>query len=181
VRLFVAVEVPADVRDSLARDVYELRPTAPVGLRWSDPSRWHLTLAFLGEVQDAQLEELSRRVARAAARYTGPVLRLTGAGQFGGRVLWARVVEDAEKAVLPFLAASVSAAARRSGVAQDERPYRPHITLARASSTVDLRPMVAALEGARSRVWTVDDVLLVRSRLGPRPVHTTIRRFPMHP
>ncbi len=179
-RLFVAVEIPADVRAGLAHALEDVRETAPATLRWSDPSRWHLTLAFLGEVADARTAELTRRLERAAARHTAPVLRLGGAGRFGSRVLWAGVVEDSPgRGTLVPLAGSVSAAARRSGIAQEERGYRPHITLARTQTAVDLRPLVDVLAGTRSRPWTVTEVLLVRSLPGPHPEHTTIRQFPM--
>ena len=176
-RLFVALEVPGDVRDSLARALDEVRAVAPDGLRWGDPSRWHLTLAFLGEVADSRLDELTRRLARASARHPGPELHLDGAGRFGGRVLWARVV-DGPPGGLARLAAAASAAARRSGIPQEERTYRPHLTLGRTQSAVDLGPMVGALAGTHSRPWTVTEVLLVRSRLGPRPEHTTVAAFP---
>ena len=174
----MALEVPGDVLSRLASDVEIERHVAPAGLRWSDPARWHLTVAFLGEVEDTRLRELSERLGRAATRRRAPTLRVDGAGRFDGRVLWVRVVEDDTTAGrLEGLAASVSAAARRTGIAQEKRPYRPHLTLARAPQPVDLRPVVAALARTRSHPWTADRMHLVSSRLGPRPEHTTIRSF----
>ncbi len=177
-RLFVAVAIPVQVREAVTRAVEDLHALSPAGLRWADPERWHLTLAFFGEVQDARLDELTRRLARAAGRHRAPVLRIEQAGRFGGRVLWARIVEAQESDhVLSGLADSVAAAARRTGIAQEERSYRPHLTLARSQSNVDLRPLVDALAGLRSDSWTAHEVLLVRSRLGPHPEHTTLRAF----
>jgi 2'-5' RNA ligase len=181
VRLFVAVEIPADVRDALVLELDHVRPTAPAGLRWADPSRWHLTLAFFGEVADGTVDDLGTRLARAVARHGTPVLRVDGAGRFDGRVLWAKVAEEPPDGSAPTtltrIAASVGAAARRAGIAQEERAYRPHVTLARAAATVDLRPLVDSLAGLSSRTWAAQEVLLVRSRLGARPAHTTLRSF----
>jgi 2'-5' RNA ligase len=67
----------------------------------------------------------------------------------------------------------VAAAARRTGVLLDERPYRPHLTLARARPGHDLRPLVAALQDYRSAVWTSSAVELVHSRLGAGPDRTS--------
>lgn len=180
VRLFVAVEVPDDVRTTVARAIDDVRTSAPEGLRWSDPSRWHLTLAFLGEVADQRLSELGTRLARAVHLHRAPTLRIDGAGRFGSRTLWARIVQQpTDGPSLPALVASVAAAARRTGIAQEDRPYRPHLTLARARTDVDLRPLVDALAGLRTDPWTAHEVLLVRSRLGPHPEHVTLESFAM--
>jgi 2'-5' RNA ligase len=70
---------------------------------------------------------------------------------------------------LSRLAASVTAAARRTGVPVDDRPYRAHLTLARARGGADLRPAAAALAGFAGTPWTADTLHLVRSRLGAGP------------
>ncbi len=179
-RLFVAVEVPAGVRAEVVRALDEVRAVAPAGLRWSDPSRWHLTLAFLGEVAEARLPDLQTRLARAAARHPALSLRIAGAGRFGGGVLWAGVrAEGARPDVLGRLAASVSAAARHAGIPQQEQRFRPHLTLARAARPVDLRDLVDRLAGLAGSPWTAEAVHLVRSTLGPRPEHTTLSTFPL--
>ena len=83
------------------------------------------------------------------------------------------------------LAASVGAAARRCGIAVDDRPYRPHLTLARGRPGADLRPAVDALRdftGSRGRPTTLH---LVRSRLGAGPggtaAHEVIATWPLGP
>ena len=70
---------------------------------------------------------------------------------------------------LRALAASVGAAARRCGIAVDDRPYRAHLTLARARPGTDLRPAVDALHDFAGTTWTADALHLVRSRLGAGP------------
>jgi 2'-5' RNA ligase len=81
------------------------------------------------------------------------------------------------------LAASVGAAARRCGIAVDDRPYRPHLTLARGREGADLRPAVAALSGFAGCPWTADALHLVRSRLGAGPggtaAHEIVETWPL--
>lgn len=176
----MALDVPADVRDDVTGVLDGLRGLAPPGLRWSDPSRWHLTLAFLGEVPERKVAGLEERLGRAAARHRAGGLQVSGAGRFGRTVLWAGVRADnpAPGGLAP-LAAAVAAAARREGIPQQDHGYRPHLTLARAGTATDLRPLVDALSGLSSRPWTVDHVRLVSSVLGARPVHTVVASFPL--
>ncbi|MGH8823511.1 MAG: RNA 2',3'-cyclic phosphodiesterase [Jiangellaceae bacterium] len=161
-RLFVAVPPPPDVVAHLEAVVQPLRDDV---LRWTVTDAWHLTLAFYGEVADRRVDDLEGRLARAARRHPAVSLRLTGAGRFGGRALWIGCTGDT--APLRRLAASAAAAGRRVGARADERrSYRPHLTMARASRPVDLRPYVTALREYEGVVWTADGVALIRSYLG---------------
>jgi 2'-5' RNA ligase len=182
-RAFVALIPPARVIDELATAVAPFREEK--ALRWTPSGQWHLTLAFLGEIDGDTLDEgvlpdLTERLARAARRYPPMELALTGAGRFGDRVLWTRVRAPEG---LRALAASVGAAARRCRIAVDDRPYRPHLTLARGRPGRDLRPVVEALHGFAGTPWTADALHLVRSRLGAGPggtaAHEVIATWPL--
>lgn len=162
-RLFVALIPPPEAVAELAAAVREL-PEA--GLRRVRPEQWHLTLAFLGEVDERVLGELEERLGRAARRHPPLTVSLGGAGRFGGRVLWAGVHGD--RAGLRRLADSVRAAARRCGIPTEERPYRPHLTLARGAGA-DLAPLVEHLPGVGGCLWRVEELHLVHSDLGAGP------------
>ena len=165
-RLFVALTPPpsavAEVLDATAG----VR-TAHPELRWTPPEQWHLTLAFLGEVDDRARDDLAARLGRAASRHPPLTLSFAGAGRFGDRVLWSRVRGDVE--ALRRLAASVQAAARRAKLSVEDRPYHPHLTLARSREPADLRPLVEALSGISGRDWVAAELHLVRSHLGKGP------------
>jgi 2''-5'' RNA ligase len=164
VRLFVALAPPTDCVDELSAALDDVRGTVP-DLRWTPPEQWHLTLAFLGEVDERVLPDLVARLARTASRHEPLDLWLAGAGRFGCRVLWLGVRGDTEG--LRHLAASVRAAARRARLPVEDRPYRPHLTLARGRDpAADLRPVVARMNGFAGRPWTADALHLVRSHLG---------------
>jgi 2'-5' RNA ligase len=164
-RLFVAVWPPAHAVRELADVVDHLRALTP-GLRWVRPDAWHLTLAFLGQVDPARRAELERRLARAAGRHPAATLRLRGGGRFGNRVLYTRL--DGDVGALRLLAASVGAAARRTGLDVEQRDYRAHLTLARSGGD-DLRPAVAALADFEGTFWSAEQIQLIRSRLGAGP------------
>ncbi|MDQ3761470.1 MAG: RNA 2',3'-cyclic phosphodiesterase [Actinomycetota bacterium] len=163
VRLFVALRPPGEVVESLRIATATLRDLAP-DLRWTRPEQWHLTLVFLGEVKDDVVDELARRLNRVAARHPPLSLALGGGGRFGNRVLWTRVQGDRDG--LRRLADSATAAARRSRLPVEHRPYRPHLTLARADTGADLRPLVERLASWQGSPWVATRLHLVRSRLG---------------
>jgi RNA 2',3'-cyclic 3'-phosphodiesterase len=183
-RLFVAVWPPPGAVDELAQALAEVRAEVPQ-LRWTLPGQWHLTLAFLGEVADDRRPELERRLARAAARHHPLELRLSGAGQFGNRVLFVKLSGDLP--AMKRLAASVGAAARRAGVPMPDRPYRAHLTLARTGTTGadELRLIAARLAAFESSPWTAAGFDLVQSRLGRGPgrraEYRTVASWPLRP
>lgn len=165
-RLFVAVALPPDVVAHLDAHLVRVRRRFPE-LRWVPPERWHLTLTFLGDVDPARVGALDERLARAAGRTTQHRLHLEQGGRFGQRVLWTGV--GGQRHLLRRLAERTSAAARRAGLDVEDRPYRPHLTVARAVRPVDLRPAVAQLADYTGPEWPVAAVELVRSTLGAAP------------
>ncbi|MGH3495858.1 MAG: RNA 2',3'-cyclic phosphodiesterase [Nocardioidaceae bacterium] len=90
-RMFVAVVPPDKILDELG-SFLETRRDVDAPLRWTSPEQWHLTLAFLGSVDDRHLDELTERLARAAGKRAPFALRLAGGGGFPdvarARVLW---------------------------------------------------------------------------------------------
>ncbi len=191
-RLFVAVRPPLpavhDLEERLATlrgAADDARPNPPAGLRWTPPEQWHLTLAFLGEVEERRYAELTTRLARAASRNGELPLGLAGAGTFPrradrARVLWSGVAGDS--AGLARLAAGSRAAARRSRIpVEEDARFSAHLTLARARSAggADVTRLVAALSAYAGPAWTAAELELVRSHLGPVVRHETVARWPL--
>lgn len=183
-RLFAAVLPPEDVVRVLGREVERLRELPGAGrFRWTERAGWHFTLAFYGEVAEDAVPELSARLAKAARRTEPFPLALNGGGQFGrGKALWAGA--EGDLGALRLLAERADAAARRTGLEMGEhRRYKAHLTVARAREAVDVRPYVAALQDFVGRTWTVEELVLVRSRLprsgvpGEQPRYEPVGRW----
>ncbi|MBC3843742.1 RNA 2',3'-cyclic phosphodiesterase [Streptacidiphilus sp. 4-A2] len=180
-KLFAAIMPPQSAVQELAAAVRPLH-ALPQGasLRWTDLSGWHLTLAFLGQVDPEALPELGERLAGAAAEVPEFELGLGGGGRFGDRALWAGVHGDT--AALGLLAAATVDAVRHAGLDVDERPFQAHLTLARSGiprhatgrrrpppGGPELAPLADTLAGFRGRPWRVSTLELMNSHPGAGP------------
>lgn len=168
-RLFVAVRPPGVAVDHADGAVAPVRARHP-DLRWVPAQRWHLTLAFYGEVPEGTVDGVRAMVERRVAGAGQLRLQLAGAGEFTRRAVWLGLAGDVER--LRALARSVTL---------ERRPYRPHLTVARVRGGVDAGPAVAELAGYVGPAWTADAVHLVRSRLGPAPAYDDIATWPLQP
>ncbi|MCE9522033.1 MAG: RNA 2',3'-cyclic phosphodiesterase [Alphaproteobacteria bacterium] len=124
IRLFAAVEIPESVRLRLTF----LQGGVP-GARWSPPENLHLTLRFIGDVDEVTAGDIDE--ALGVLQYPAFEIRLRGAGEFGGRdphALWAGVAPCPE---LQRLVAKIERALQRLGRPAETRKYAPHVTLAR--------------------------------------------------
>lgn len=162
-RLFVAVDVATDVRAALDRACEPLRLAAPQ-VRWVPRSRWHLTLVFLGSVEDADVGDVCEAVAAGCVGVAPFTLTLDGRlGTFRGAVLWAGLGDSRPLAVL----AQRLRAALEGVVALPEagRAFRAHLTLARVPRGAALPRAALDMRVAR-RSWRVTETVLYASRGG---------------
>ncbi|MGH8971301.1 MAG: RNA 2',3'-cyclic phosphodiesterase [Actinomycetes bacterium] len=167
-RLFLALDPPREAVDHVVAALGPLREAHP-SLRWVDADRWHLTLAFYGEVPDDRVDRLRRRIGRQVGAQPALDLSFAGAGRFGHRVLWVGVGGPGVDAL------------RRLGrrVSVEDKPYRPHLTVARVRERADLAPVVEGLRGYEGPPWRAGAVHLVRSFLGPRPRYEDVGSWPL--
>jgi RNA 2',3'-cyclic 3'-phosphodiesterase len=181
-RLFVAIGLPPEAASELDEVVAPLRPAWPE-LRWTGRDAWHLTLAFLGEVDEVVIARLAVRLERAARRHPSLSLSLSGAGAFPGagraRVLWTGIQGD--RRGLGLLAASAGAGAQRAGVqlANSGRGYQPHLTLARCRAPADVNSLVETLAGFAGMPWMAKEIHLIHSRLSADPRYEVIGTWPL--
>jgi RNA 2',3'-cyclic 3'-phosphodiesterase len=185
-RLFVAIAPSAaalDELDALARPLRAGRGE----LRWTSRDAWHVTLAFLGQVDEAAAARLLPRLERAAHRHHAFRLAFTGAGAFPtatrANVLWSGLSGD--RRALAHLAESVAAGASRAGAPPPDkgRRFQPHLTLARCRMPANVTELVAALASYQGPLWIADRIHLVRSRLGAteQPRYVTLGSWPLRP
>jgi RNA 2',3'-cyclic 3'-phosphodiesterase len=165
-RLFVGLAVSDAIKDVLERLTLRLRAKDD-GLRWSTPDQWHVTLVFLGEVDDESRNRLVKELANV--RQTRLTLRIEGLGVFQrAGILHAEVGVTQE---LLRLYEAAAAAVKRAALDVEERPYRAHITLARSRNRDGRRTMErlqrAAQQQRLSERWDVTEFLLYESQLSP--------------
>ena len=148
-RLFIALPLPPEIASAAA----ELLPELP-GLRPVRPELLHVTLAFVGQVSDERLADVLAASAEAAASQAPFAVTLDRAGRFpdGGapRVVWMGMGEGATESA--DLAAAVRNALTAREVPFDDKPFRPHVTLARVKPDVDrttAQAIAAATAGLR--------------------------------
>lgn len=166
-RLFVAAPLPDETSAAVARLVHDVRAAGVPGggrdVRWVRLDGLHLTLRFLGPTAEERVEPAATAV-RAVARSQPPIdVAIDGAGAFPPtgrpRALWLGITDGSDR--LAELAMAVDAALVAAGWTFDPRPFRPHLTLARADGVPAGRAIADRLVSAathldlRSRVTTI--------------------------
>jgi len=165
-RLFVGLAVDEAVKEALERLTLRLR-TKDDGLRWSTPDQWHVTLVFLGEVDDTASAGLVRELAEVRQPSVKLWIERVGVFERAG-ILHAEVEVSPE---LMRVYEAVAAAVRSAGLAVEERPYRAHITLARSRNRDGRKTIERLRRNAEqqklSARWEAVEFLLYESQLSP--------------
>jgi len=186
-RLFVALEIPEPARREVRRRMAGLRERLPRA-RWVDPDVLHLTLLFLGEVAPERVAELAGRLGQAFAAHPAMALRLAGGGTFPAgrpaRVAWVGVAGPPELAPLQAAVARAAREALEPAAGREaERPFRPHVTLARCPSPWPrgaAEKFAAAFPGEIGPPFVADRGVLVESHLSPRgPRYRHLAELPL--
>jgi RNA 2',3'-cyclic 3'-phosphodiesterase len=158
-RLFTGVEIPADIGQALST----LRGGLP-GARWIDPGNYHLTLRFIGDVDDIVAHEVASLLGRVKR---GPFeLHMEGLTSFGGRKPRAVVANVAPERALLDVQAEQERLMQRIGLEPEGRKYIPHVTLARLreSSSNQVADYLAARGYFRTSPFRVSRFVLFSSR-----------------
>jgi 2'-5' RNA ligase len=180
VRLFIAIEIPSDVRNALAALVKELQKTAPKA-KWVRPENLHVTLKFLGSTEEAKRDQIEDTLK--AIRSPQPVsLEFRGLGFFPNqkrpRVLWAGIESSAN---LRPLAEDIDRSMHGLGFPLEERRFTPHLTLARFDPAGLPPNLASAVKQHTSRGFgslNAREFHLIESRLKPTAAeYTTLQSF----
>lgn len=176
-RLFVALPLPESVCDRLT----DLTGGIP-GANWTPPDNFHLTLRFIGEVDEGVAEDIDEALDLVVA----PTFSLTleGLGRFGSgdrsRLLWAGVERNQ---ALEHLRQKIESAVVRAGLPPEERRFTPHVTLARLDSGAHPGKVIRFLEERglfREGPILMDRFVLYESVLGKgHAVYHELQSYPL--
>ncbi|MHA1567499.1 MAG: RNA 2',3'-cyclic phosphodiesterase [Alphaproteobacteria bacterium] len=176
IRLFVALELPLGVRERLAGLAWPI-----AGARWVEQENLHLTLRFIGEVDEVLAGDIDEGLARI--RFDRFVMELAGAGQFGSsrgsQTLWVGTGADTH---WHRLQAKIERTIVGAGVAPERRKFHPHVTLARLrrGTGAKIDEFVAAHTGLALGPIRVENFALMSSHLGRNGAdYTTEVRYPL--
>jgi RNA 2',3'-cyclic 3'-phosphodiesterase len=181
VRLFVAIDIPKEIREVLADFVSQLRAIAPQ-VKWVRTDNLHVTVKFLGHTDPAKLQAIEN--ALSAIHSHAPItLEFRGLGFFPSekppRVLWAGMEASTN---LKSIAADVDHATHKLGFPFEERPFAPHLTLARFDPPAIAPKLGAAIVERASQtfgIMTTRELQLIESKLKPTGAeYTTLHSFP---
>jgi 2'-5' RNA ligase len=185
-RLFVAIELPGEVREALSRLQHDLQRRSLERLRWVRPEGIHLTLKFLGAAPHEKVPEIEEALTDAAAGVAQHELVLGEIGTFGGnrpRVVWVDLRGDLDP--VRDLQERTERALNALGYEREARGWSPHVTLARVrpeTAREAAKALPAALEGVRvpAGVIPLREVSLMRSTLRPSgAVYERLTAFPL--
>jgi 2'-5' RNA ligase len=191
-RTFIAIEIPAEIKTALSGLQTELR-RAGADVSWTKPDNIHLTLKFLGEIEERLVNEIERACVGVAAEFQPFKLDLTGAGVFPNarqpRVLWAGLSGEIEKAVK--IQRRLDERLMALGFDREEKSFRPHLTIGRVkwnkmascSTRSDrLRELLALADSYQlpELSFSVKEIVVMRSELHPAGArYTSLARAEM--
>ncbi len=170
-RLFLAINLPSDVRRDVVAATAPMRDTAP-DIAWVDETRLHLTLKFFDDQPRETADAIQATTAQVAGRHREIVMHLAGIGAFPNfrrsRIVWLGVEQDPR---LELLHHDIEVACETLGFDVEGRPFRPHLTLGRVKHPLPVE-RARALSRAAKRVDFRTDVVvqsldLMESELAP--------------
>ena len=169
IRAFIAITPPPTLQQTMA-EVRQAFQHLSLPWRWVTPDHIHLTLRFLGNVPEESVPSLHQAMAQAAQGQTAFPLRATALGCFPHparpRVLWVGLDDPSQ--TLGRLNVRLMAALTPLGFPPEDRPFQPHLTLARAQKTVPSRqlfPMLQTYQNQDFGEFLVTQLHLVQSQL----------------
>lgn len=186
-RLFIAVELPAEIQQNVYKETANLRRTLDSLVRWVAVENMHLTLKFLGDVAPSNVEFLMQMLRQEAETIPCFKIQLTGLGSFPSlkrpRVIYIGIQAPV---ALDTLQRGIESACSRLGYESEERPFSAHLTIGRVKQKVtaaEQQKIRRAIESTQVDLLgsaRVDSVYLYKSELKPGgSVYTRLYAAPL--
>ena len=182
-RTFIAVKIPAAVKlkellESLRVDMREDR------IRWVNPEILHITLSFIGDTSEEQVNYISEQLETIGSGYSSMELHFKELGIFPNlrkpRVFW--IGMDRNK-LLENLQGEIEVMLRNYGIIRDNKPFSPHLTIARIKwiDNIDrLKYWLKKYRGKTIQKTKIGEVIYYESKLTANgPIYNSIKKFPL--
>ena len=185
IRSFLAFELPPDIKSIVERVSREVR-TSPLEASWGKPENIHLTVVFLGNIETEEIEAVGETVKGVCMGYRPFQISLKPMGCFPNsrnpRVLWLGLDGDLER--MSRFRDGLQHGLKSFGIKEEERPFRPHLTLGRfrkpARMEAQLNHLMSCYRDLTSPVCSLHELILFKSDLKPGgAVYTKTKSFPM--
>ena len=183
-RTFTAIELPEDIRNSLAKIKDKLSAALPK-VSWTKPENLHLSLKFIGEISPEQADNFKPLITRVAETTTPFEFKLESLGVFPhldtARIIWAGT--DAPEPELLGLAETLEKKFTDSEIPRENRPYRAHVTLGRIKHTLNRQELKEHLDKLKPEltamrlIFKVTGITLFQITLGAgSPVYSRLQK-----
>lgn len=169
-RIFTAIDISEETREKVADYIKALHSEFPnLRVGWEKPEKLHLTLKFLGDIDERELKNLIEAVGKMAKRISKFKLQIVQTGVFpsrkNARILWLGVKDETEK--LRNLNEILESECERFGFAKEKRNFKAHLTIARLREPQNSKALIEKhLENEfKSAEFDVSEIVIYESRL----------------
>lgn len=171
IRTFISIDLPEDIK----REILSLQSRLKVhgsGIKWVKPDAIHLTLKFLGDIDEKEIPEIEAATREAIKGSEPFYLRILGLGVFPNfkrpRVIWLGMTEEGDN--IARLQSKIEDEIARIGHPREEREFKPHLTIGRVKDLHGLKQLIDAIDAERGidlDGFKVTKVLIMKSELKP--------------
>jgi 2'-5' RNA ligase len=181
-RTFIAIKIPKEIKDKLTKLENDLRNGVlrEAFIKWVKPGNIHLTLKFIGEVDERKLEDIKIGLKKVVREFSPFQVSFSEVGGFPNlrrpRVIWVGVKEGKQTVV--SLATKIEDELARYGIEKEKREKSPHITIGRVKRPVVLDSNVVEGLSFEGEPFKVAEIFLIKSQLTPEgPIYTDITSY----
>lgn len=181
-RTFVAVEIGEEIRKGLSEIITRLKATG-TDVKWVAPENIHITLKFLGYIEDTQVAAVSKIIRKAVAFINSFVVDIRHLGAFPNvkrpRVIFAVAHEDGNN--LATIYSRLDEGLTELGIEREGREFTPHLTIGRVKSPKNLKALTEVMDSFKESSFgqqMVEGIVLMQSDLKPTgPVYRKLEEF----
>lgn len=185
IRSFLAFEIPLELRDTVSF-IYDGLKASNLDVRWVKEENIHVTVVFMGNVKEEDIDPVSKVLERTCSKYGPFVIRVKGVGVFSSlrnpRVLWIGIEGDIER--MRHFRNRLQKELRHFGIKEETKKFSPHLTVGRFKKGFNqsnrLRELIERYRDVRSPKATVKELVLFKSELRPEgAIYTKLNSWPL--